>query len=229
MPRVLISEQTYKTLTLLNKWEGYSTIDELLANLITENDRGNHSSPLSSGETKTNFVEAIEAEGSETDSTGQITSGRFPELSPDSTRRNTREPTSLNSVVEKGVEYIDLSNGMPEDFFFTKIVSAKIDNQVYRDQKWSIVLNLLLRNIQNRGITNIVAVPQYWVNGIKTTGGWQYFHDIKLSIHRTDAYRTWQQIENLAHKYKIPVEIKLGWRKRGKYPSSKGILRVEPK
>lgn len=229
MPGIRVSEQTYKTLNLLNKWQGYSTLDELLANLITENDRGNHSSPLSSGDTKTNFVEAIETEGIETESTGQITTGPFPELSPDSTGQISRDLTTLESIVENGVEYIDLSNGTPEDFFFTKIVFAKIDNQVYRDQKWSIILSLLLRNIQNRGITNIVAVPQYWVNGIKTTGGWQYFHDMKLSIHRTDAYRTWQQIKNLAHKYKIPVEIKVVWRKLGKYPSNKGILRVKPK
>lgn len=229
MIKVLLSEKAIRLLRILRNWRHNSTLDELVSELAQEELPISTSSPLRTG-------------GSAIDRSDSILTGLIPPQSPIQivsdwvTERDSGNTSgyqdklgSLTKLTEPDGEYYNLVGGSTEDYYFTKIIYASVDSVPVKKLSWAGLLRSMLVAIKYTGVTNIQSDHCCWVNGRKIGHGWEYARELNMSIQGTNAFDRCKQVADLALRYNIPIEIKVTWGKKGKYPYRNGLLRIEPR
>lgn len=229
MLQVIVSDQAYRILNLLKNWRQKSTLDELILQLAQEEVPLYTSSSLSTGDSITERDDSSNTKTGSQQNPDRLVSDWIMEREAYSSNSYRGKSATLTKFTESDGEYYSLVGGNPEDFFFTKITSVRINSVQVKNLSWVGIIRSMLVAINRLGVTDIRPSYCNWVSGFKTEHGWLYARELNMSIQRHDAYRSCKQIADLALRYKIPVEVKVTWRKKGKYPYCKGKLRVDPR
>ncbi len=227
MIKISVSEKALRLLRMLQNWRQNGTLDELVSQLAKEELSPNNYSSLGVGSPNVDRSYVTEPEVDPQHPPAKIVSDWIFET--DSSNNDGNKSSSITKLTEPDGEYYDLIGGCPEDFFFTKIISVKINSIPYKELTWIGLIRSMLAAVKQLGFKHISSRHGCWVDGRKTKDGWKHFRELNMSIHRTDAYRSGKQIADLALRYKIPVEVKITWKKKGKYPFCKGLLRIDPR
>ena len=228
MYSISVSEHTLKLLTVLKKWRHNADLDELVADLASKEIPSYHSASLEGGNYDSSVVGIIDIEGGEISPTDRIISDWINGHEKKSSNGERGKSSQLSKVIEPDGEFFDLVNGSAKDFYFTKILSTKINSKPVKNLSWIGITEALLVTLDQLGLSNIWSNYGNWVDGHLTLSGWQYVRQLNISIHRVDAYRSWLQIADIALRYNVSVEIKVMWKEKGMYPRKKGLLRIQP-
>ena len=228
MMRVKISDRAFRMLTMLRNWHHQENLDDLISKLAKECVNNGRSAALGTQETYSNLVDYSDEGTSTEDSNNRIVSEWITTPDAQSESRERLASATLDTIKEPDGEFIDLNRGTLEDFVFAKIYYISIDGNLHNELTWAGLIRQMLRVIQLRGVSNIRSRYQSWVSGYKVGEGWTYARDLSLTLQNCDSYTRWKQVADLSVTYNVPVEVKVTWTKKGKYPFQKGLLRVEP-
>lgn len=229
MMKVKVSDRAFRMLTMLKNWQHENSLDDLISKLAMESVNSGRSAALGTQETYSNLVHSSDEETSIGDSNNRIVSEWITIPDAQSASRERQSSASLDTIKEPDGEFIDLNNGALEDFVFTKIYYINIDGHLHKELTWAGLIRQMLRMIQLQGVSNIRSRYQSWVTGYKAGEGWTFARDLNLTLQNCDAYTRWKQVADLSVTYNVPVEVKVTWTKKGKYPFQKGLLRIEPR
>lgn len=229
MMKVKVSDRAFRMLTMLKNWYHQNSIDDLISKLAIESVNDERTAALGTQETYSNLVDSSSEATPIGDSNNRIVSEWITKSEPKPAGSERRSSAFLDTITESDGEFIDLNHGTLEDFVFTKIYYINIDGNSHKELTWAGLIRQMLRVIQLQGVSNIRSRYQSWVSGYKVGEGWTYARDLNLSIHNYDSYRRWKQVADLSVTYNVPVEVKVTWTKKGKYPFRNGLLRVEPR
>lgn len=229
MYKLSVSERALRMLTMLKNWHHQNNLDDLISKLAKESFNNGRSAALGTQETYSNLVDSSSEKTSIEDSNNRIVSEWITKPDDISASRDRPASASLDTIKEPDGEFIDLNHGALEDFVFTKIYYIKIDGNLHKELTWAGLIRQMFRVIQLQGVSNIRSKYQSWVSGYKVGEGWNYARDLNLTLQNCDAYTRWKQVADLSLTYNVPVEVKVTWTKKGKYPFQKGLLRVEPR
>ena len=223
-----ISERTLKKLTLLYKWHQNESFDELVTILARTETPYSNSASFGTDNYDSPIVDDTDVRDSENIHSDRLVTDWITDHEHNSTDRNRGNSSKLRIIREPDGEYFNLIGGSTDDFNFAQIILAKIDTVPIRELTWIGLVKFMLLTLKRRGIKNLWKSYGNIGNNNKTGGGWVYDRELGLSIQRASAFDSCKQVVALASRYKIPVEVKVKWREKGKYPRKKGLLRVQP-
>jgi len=113
---------------------------------------------------------------------------------------------------------------------FTRIISASVNRNPTRKSNWSGVLLDVIAAVKSKGVSsrelvNVLQIPAS-VSALSVQG-YKHYPEIGISIQGQSAQDAWKEIDRLATKWKIPVEVRFQWRDNDKaqHPGRLGILR----
>lgn len=228
MYTISVSERTLKLLTVLKKWRHRSNLDELVAELASKEIPSNHSASLEGGNYDSRLVDDTDVHDGENIPSDRLVTDWITDHEHNSADRNRGNSSKLKIIREPDGEYFNLIGGSTDDFNFAQIILAKIDTVPIRELTWIGLVKFMLLTLKRRGIKNLWKSYGNIGNNNKTGGGWVYDRELGLSIQRASAFESCKQVVALATRYKIPVEVKVKWREKGKYPRKQGLLRIQP-
>jgi len=117
---------------------------------------------------------------------------------------------------------------------FTKLIEAKINGAAVKKPNWANLLSDMAAAVKAKGLSEDRLVKELQIqtkSGSYTSAGFQYFPALGISIQGQSAQEAWREVERLAKKWGIPVEIKFQWRQneRALHPGAIGLLRAGAK
>jgi len=115
---------------------------------------------------------------------------------------------------------------------FTRILSASVDNRKFPKINWAGLLLEVVRKLHAQGITGErlereLQVPAKF--GSYEKAGYKFHPDVGISIQGQSAPDAWKEVNRLAEKHGIPVEVEFQWRDNDKaqHPGRIGVIRTE--
>jgi hypothetical protein len=113
---------------------------------------------------------------------------------------------------------------------FTKPTKATINGNPIEDPNWASILHMMIAHLKNKGfegekLVRELGVPSKVASYEKY--GYRYFPDLAISIQGQSASDAWKEVDRLARKWRIPVNVEFVWRQNSKaqYPGKSGVLR----
>lgn len=115
---------------------------------------------------------------------------------------------------------------------FTRILDASIGGQTLAKANWSgVLLNVINATKKKNGmdaksLSHELQIPskpyEYGSEGYK------YQSELGISIQGQSAQDAWKEIQRLADKHRVTVEVRFQWREndRAQYPGRIGVLRA---
>lgn len=114
---------------------------------------------------------------------------------------------------------------------FTRILAAKIGDTPLAKANWATLLYETIAVIKTKGLSGEKLVAELQVPtkvGSFAEEGFRYFPELGISVQGQSAQDAWKEVERLARKWAIPVEVKFQWRQndRAQHPGRSGLLRA---
>lgn len=114
---------------------------------------------------------------------------------------------------------------------FTRILSATVASAKFPKINWAGLLLEVIRNVHKKGIEGDSLARKLQIPskvGIFEENGFKYHPDIGLSIQGQSASDAWREIDRLAEKHRIPVEVEFQWRDNDKaqHPRRTGLIKA---
>nr|WP_321444276.1 hypothetical protein [uncultured Cohaesibacter sp.] len=115
---------------------------------------------------------------------------------------------------------------------FTKISFAQVDGQDVKKPNWASLLLEMVRALHSKGYSNSRLVSELQIpakTGQFEESGFKFYRDLQISFQGQSAMDAWKEIERIARKFSISVEVIFHWRDNPKaqYPGKCGKLKVE--
>lgn len=179
----------------------------------------------------------------------RLNDATFSDLSTLRTWFGTRTPgETIDRIVREAMERLGMERDeAPEDvairnsdgamefpvapgLAFTKPLSASINGKPVPAPRWSSMLLTMIAQLKARGLEGESLVRELQVparNGRHEDEGFKFHADLGVSIQGQSASDAWKEIDRLAKKWAIPVQIEFCWRQNPKaqHPGRTGILR----
>ena len=98
---------------------------------------------------------------------------------------------------------------------FSKPVEGIIDNKRINNPKWATLLYAVIAAIKNRGLEGERLVQELSIASRSSKYNnkiYKYVSELGISIDEKSAIDLWKEIDRLAQKWTIPVEIKVVWK-----------------
>lgn len=113
---------------------------------------------------------------------------------------------------------------------FTKPLSASIGGKTVHGPRWSSLLLKMVAEMKARGAKGEQLVRELGIPAKAepyNEEGFKYHPDLGISVQGQSASEAWKEIDRIARKLRIPVEVEFWWRQNPKaqYPGRTGILR----
>jgi len=113
---------------------------------------------------------------------------------------------------------------------FTKPLSATINRKSVAKPRWSSMLLAMIAQLKAKGFDGERLVRELQVPARAERyeeEGFKYYSDLGISVQGQSAAEAWKEIDRIAKKWSIPVEIEFWWRQNPKaqYPGKMGRLR----
>jgi hypothetical protein len=113
---------------------------------------------------------------------------------------------------------------------FTRVLHAAVDGQNIQKANWAQVLVQVIAVVKSKGPSGKVLVEELNIpaKAFKIEDeGFRFYDDLGISIQGQSATDAWKEIERLARKWRIPVEVRFQWRDNDKaqHPGKIGLLK----
>lgn len=139
--------------------------------------------------------------------------------------RDTADESELGSDHE--VMKFDKAPGLS----FTRLTAAKIGGVPVKKMNWANLLLEMIASLKAKGLLGRTLVGELQVPA-KTfqysSDGYKYHPELGISVQGQSAQDAWKEIERIANKWAIPVEVKFQWRqnKNAQHPGRSALLRA---
>jgi hypothetical protein len=117
---------------------------------------------------------------------------------------------------------------------FTRLTAAKISGKPLPKANWANLLLATVAAVKAKGLSaeRLASELQVPTKAFDyALEGYRFQPELGISIQGQAAQDAWKEVERLANKWKIPVEVEFQWRQNDKaqHPGRSGILRAGPK
>ncbi len=134
----------------------------------------------------------------------------------------------------------EAENGAGEDILifekapglsFTRILSAAIDNGPPIKTNWAGLLLEVVRKVHAKGITKERLIRELQVPAKVSKyeqHGFKYYPSLGISIQGQSASDVWKEVDRLAKKHGIPVDLEFQWRdnEKAQHPNRTARIRA---
>jgi len=139
--------------------------------------------------------------------------------------RDTADEPELGSKHE--VMKFDKAPGLS----FTRITSAKIRGVPVKKANWANLLLEMIASVKSKGLSGAKLVSELQVPAKSTQytdNGYTYHHELGISVQGQSAQDAWKEVERIANKWTIPVEVEFEWKqnKKAQHPGHSALLRA---
>jgi hypothetical protein len=179
----------------------------------------------------------------------RLSDATFSELRTVATWMGARTPPeAVDRLVREKLDQLGLerdSGDMPElapgdevmkfnkapGLSFTRLTAAKIGGTPLKKMNWAYLLMAMIAAVKAKGLAGPKLVSELQVPA-KTTQysneGYKYYPELGISVQGQAAQDAWKEIERIAAKWGIPVEVEFQWRQHAKaqHPGRSGFLRA---
>ncbi len=178
----------------------------------------------------------------------RLNDATFAELRTISTWLNTETPSeTVDRLVREKMEHLGLERDSgPEPstcagndkvnydkapgLAFTRLLLAKIGGMPATKNNWAGLLIDMIAAVKTKGLSGekLIAELQIPAKQIAYSDeGYKYYPALGISVQGQAAQDAWKEIDRLARKWTIPVEVEFQWRQNEKaqHPGRTGILR----
>jgi hypothetical protein len=179
----------------------------------------------------------------------RVNDGTFADLSTLKTWFNTKTPSeTIDRLVKEVMEQLGMerddepeavvttSNSGAMEFetapglAFTKPLSASINGKALHSPRWSAILLKMIAEVKATGVEGEKLVRELGIPAKVERyeeEGFKYHPDLGISVQGQSASDAWKEIDRIAKKLRVPVEVEFWWRQNPKaqYPGRTGILR----
>lgn len=113
---------------------------------------------------------------------------------------------------------------------FTKPMMATINGNPIQNPNWASILHEMIAQVKAKGFEGEKLVRELGVPS-KTASheddGYRYFPELGISVQGQSAADAWKEVDRLAKKWRIPVNVEFVWRQNPKaqHPGKAGVLR----
>jgi plasmid stabilization system protein ParE len=112
---------------------------------------------------------------------------------------------------------------------FTRLLSAKIGGTHVKKTNWASLLLDMIAAVKAKGLSKERLVEELQIPAKATAyskEGYKYYPELGLSVQGQAAQDAWKEVDRLAQKWAIPVEVEFQWRQNEKaqHPGRTGIL-----
>ncbi|ANL87026.1 T4SS efffector SepA family protein [Rhizobium phaseoli] len=113
---------------------------------------------------------------------------------------------------------------------FTKPMMATINGKPIQNPNWASILHMMIAQVKAKGfegekLVRELGVPSKAAN--YEDDGYRYFPELGISVQGQSAADAWKEVDRLAKKWRIPVNVEFVWRQNPKaqHPGRAGVLR----
>ena len=179
----------------------------------------------------------------------RVNDATFADLSTLRTWYGTKTPSeTIDRIVQEVMEQLGMERDeVPENVVtstisgamefntapglaFTKPLSARINGRAVAKPRWSSILLKMIAEVKNAGAEGKELVRELGIPAkaeCYEEEGYKYHPELGISVQGQSASDAWKEIDRIARKQRVPVEIEFWWRQNPKaqYPGRTGILR----
>jgi hypothetical protein len=142
--------------------------------------------------------------------------------------RDTADEAELDSHDE--VMKFDKTPGLS----FTRITAAKIGGVPIKKMNWANLLLETIASVKAKGLSGAKLVSELQVPAKPTkysSDGYTYHPQLGISVQGQSAQEAWKEVERIANKWAIPVEVEFQWRQNENalHPGRSAFLRAGAK
>lgn len=179
----------------------------------------------------------------------RVSDATFAELKAISTWLSTDTPTAtIDRLVREKLDELGLERDAAEEsealsdqdvmqfdktpgLSFTRLVAAKVGGAPIKKTNWANLLLTVIGAVKAKGLSGEKLVSELQVPAKAaeySEEGYRYFPDLGISVQGQAAQDAWREVERLAKKWAIPVEVEFQWRQNDKaqHPGRTGMLRA---
>ncbi len=114
---------------------------------------------------------------------------------------------------------------------FTRITAAKIGGVPIKKVNWANLLLEMIASLKAKGLSGAKLVSELQVPAKSTeysNDGYTYHPQLGISVQGQSAQDAWKEVERIAVKWAIPVEVEFQWRqhKNAQHPGRSALLRI---
>ena len=112
---------------------------------------------------------------------------------------------------------------------YTKLLTATVASKPVNEPYWKTALLAVIHQVQVQGYTGDRLVEELNVParpGRFEERGFEYVDDLGISIQGQSASSAWREMERLAKKWQIPVNVEFSWyhSPKAQFPGKRGRL-----
>ncbi len=178
----------------------------------------------------------------------RLNDATFAELKTISTWLSTSTPSeTIDRLVKEKMEELGLERDMGSEpeaqsendklkfdkapgLTFTRLLSAKIGGSPVKKTNWASLLVDMIAAVKAKGLSKERLVEELQIPAKATAyakEGYKYYPELGLSVQGQAAQEAWKEVDRLAQKWAIPVEVEFQWRQNEKaqHPGRTGLLR----
>ncbi len=146
---------------------------------------------------------------------------------------------ALDLERDAGEEMIEAAASEGEPFFFertpgltfTRILAANLEGQSLDRPNWVGLLIEMAKRVKAKGFTQDQLVKELQIptkHDSYEEEGYRFYPRLGISIQGQSAQDAWKEINRLADKHRIPVEVEFQWRdnEKAQHPGRVGIIRA---
>ena len=179
----------------------------------------------------------------------RINDATFTDLSTLKTWFGTKSPSeTIDRIVREameqlGIERDDEAEGVTvaqadgalvfdtaPSLTFTKPMRAMINGKAIQNPNWASILHVMITHVKAKGFEGEKLVRELAVPAKAASyedDGYKYFPELGISVQGQSAADAWKEVDRLAKKWRIPVNVEFVWRQNPKaqHPGKAGVLR----
>jgi hypothetical protein len=178
----------------------------------------------------------------------RVNDATFADLSTLKTWFGTKTPSdTIDRIVKEAMEHLGMErDDQPEASFiaadgvamefdkapgltFTKPLSASVNGKALHSPRWSALLLMIIKQLKKKGLEGDSLVRELQVPARAARyeeEGFKYHADLGISVQGQSASDAWKEVERIAKKWNIPVNVEFWWRQNPKaqHPGRTGRL-----
>ena len=152
----------------------------------------------------------------------QLVRDKLQELGLERDGSQEMEASSPDSVLK-----FDKAPGLS----FTRVLAARINGKTIERANWANVLTCMIAAVKGKGLNVEKLVAELQVPAKArpyNEEGFRYYEDLGISLQGQSAQDAWREVDRLARKWKITVQVDFQWRQNDKaqHPGRTGLLSV---
>lgn len=181
----------------------------------------------------------------------RISDSTFASLKHIATWTNVDTPSqTVNQLVREKMEQLGLENDGPTNsestiktddgvlifekapgLSFTRVLSASVDKSEMARTNWAGILLKIIQKIHTNGLVGERLVQELQIPakiGDHDQNGYNYHPDLGVSFQGQSAPDAWREIDRLAEKHSIQVEVVFQWRdnEKAQHPNRIGKIQA---